>query len=538
MQTDPERTVTLPAKLHPLNTHIVDGENNPITLDCAYALKGDALADTIAGIKHLHGPNTRLLPLSGTSGGAGVFQVDAPANSPIVGVHLSATPKPRIRHASAPDITCLSLDEIVIDEQQKHIYAGSAITLDQLNQALANALGAQFKVLGADLTSYTYAQVGATFMTGGMGPQRRYFSDSVREIALHDGEKTTRIQGASLDAYAGTYGWTGLVSAVKCEYIALPAVEIAFAIPVNNAPASLARLLQHFSPYAYLQCQDGDVLSHTGGRDLILGLEHITIASMQPFLRSGDNALTRHAVQLLHNCEAAGADGLIFVNGYSDLPADAFLLNLVDDTDTEEYTIAGINLEHTEIFNDPGQMRAVREGVPFAARTQAPQGAHVYKGHTDANIRLNPECVENTMRALWKANQHYVDSVQAFFAETAGLHGEILVYGHLNPVGVDPHNRITFACDDEALYVRTVEYIHKQRDQFLRTLHTLCEASGSVFIGGEKSAGSEYEMFAAFGGPDTAPRALAEKFTRQSTVIRAASPLFNWRAMTPYVEKL
>jgi hypothetical protein len=524
----------MPINLHSINHKIVDGENTAVELDCIYAIKGHDLADSIDRIKQVHQTDFCLLPLSSVSGGGGIFQVEKPVGKQVIGIQLCATNSPRVTRSSHVDITKVGLDDIIIDEQQHTIYAGGAITLAQLNQVLGNELGGQFKVLGADLTSYTYAQVGATFMTGGMGPQRRYFSDSVIEVSLHNGDELITIDGDELKDYAGTYGWTGLVSAICCEYVELPAVEIAFAIPVNNSPSELSRLLQHLSQFAYLKIQNRKVLSHNGGTDLILGLEHITIDAMQPFVESGDNALTKRAAQLQANCQAAKADGLIFVNGYSHLPVDEFLFKLVDDIDADEFTIGDISLDHTEIFKDPDQMRAVREGVPFAARTQAPKGRFIFKYHTDVNVRLNQDCVADAMDRLWRANQHYVESVEEYIKSHAELSGQIIVYGHLNPYGVDPHNRITLACDDATIYKQAVADIQTFKDEFVCRLRTLCDDSGSGFIGGEKSVGSEYSLFSAFGGPELAPPLLAAKFRRQCKTVRSASDLFSWRAIAPY----
>ena len=522
--------------LHSINADIVDGENSAVELDCIYSIKGHNLVDSIEQIKQVHQPDFCLLPLSSVSGGGGIFQVEKPVGKQVIGIQLSTSNSPQVTQSSDVDITKVGLDEIIIDPQQHKIYAGSAITLAQLNQVLGNEQGDQFKVLGADLTSYTYAQVGATFMTGGMGPQRRYFSDSVIEVSLHNGDNLICIDGDELNNYAGTYGWTGIVSAVCCTYVELPAVEIAFAIPVNNSPTELSRLLQHLSSFCYLKIDNGKLFSNDGGTNLILGLEHITIDAMQPFVASGDNALTTRAKQLQANCQAANADGLIFVNGYSHLPVDEFLFELVDDIDADELTIANIALDHTEIFKDPDQMRAVREGVPFAARTQAPKGRFIFKYHTDINIRLNQDCVADAMDQLWRANQHYVNSVDQYIKSHTELTGQIIIYGHLNPCGVDPHNRITLASDDAVAYQQAIVDINSLRDEFACTLRALCDDSGCRFIGGEKSAGSEYSLFSAFGGPELAPTLLAAKFKRQFETIKQASALFNWRAIKPYSE--
>ena len=252
----------MPLKRISRENNIVDGENNPVLLDYAYTVQNITVDEAVDEIVAAHGDNVCLLPLSGMSGGAGVFQVENSDDAEIVGLHFNACVEPKVRRSASVDITQVALDEIIIDESKSWIYAGCAVTLDQLNSVLTEQLGSGFRVLGADLTSYTYAQVGATFMTGGMGPQRRYFSDSVAQISLHNGQKLVVVEGETLKDYAGTYGWSGLVSAVCCRYFKLPRDEVAFAIPVNNHPDALSRLLQHFSPYCFLQTDTG----HPGSR--------------------------------------------------------------------------------------------------------------------------------------------------------------------------------------------------------------------------------------------------------------------------------
>lgn len=522
--------------LHELKSQLVDGENNAVQFDTAYSVKGKRLIETVEEIIRTHTSTVFLLPLSASSAASGIFQVSAPNGGTVVGLQFTPTQNPRFSRVTAPDITRLDLDEIVLDEQNGHIYAGAAITLDQLNQTLAGELDSRFKVLGADLTTYSYAQVGSTFMTGGMGPQRRYFSDSVDQISFYDGEQISIIEGGALTGYAGTYGWSGIVTAVRCSYHELPQNEIAFALPVNNTPDGLARLLQHFSSYSYLDTENGKVTSNTGGADLIFGLEHITASSMRPLLtQSAQNTSTKRARSLSEKCDAANADGLVFASGYSDKPADEFLLQLIDDLDSDEPTIGGVNLEHTENFADAEQMRELREAVPFAIRMQQPKGKFLFKNHTDANISLNPDKVENAMKKLWQADQDYVCSIQDYFRSNPEIKGEILEYGHLNPVGIDPHNRITFACEDETIYKNARSFIKSRNQDYFRALHKVSKSTGSTYVGGEKSACSEHEMFAAFGDLDNAPVALAQKFKQQSAVVRDASPMFSWRAKSPYI---
>ena len=512
----------------------VDGENNPVEFDIAYPIRGD-LVESIAQIRALHGNEICFLPLSGMSSGGGILQARNPAQGCIVGLHFEAPAKPRIRTAQIASLEHIELDEIIIDEPRREVCAGASITLDQLNRALADELGLQYKVLGADLTSYTYAAVGATFMTGGMGPQRRYFSDSVIEVAIFDGDSLDCISGEPLQGLAGSYGWSGLVTAVRCCFFELPRNEIAFALPIRQTPDELAQLLEHLSPFTQLDTEQAKIVSVAGNSDLLLGLEHVTSASMGPlFDTADDSSIIRRARQLVEKCTRAAADGMIFVNGYSDRPVDEFLFLLVDDTEAEDLTIAGISLEHTEVFNDPGQMRELREAIPNAARRRSPGARFVLKKHTDANIRLNPASVGPSMALLWQANCNFVSQVEQYFQASDAIEGQILVYGHLNPHGVDPHNRITLACDDAEIFKKAQDFVISARQNFYRTLRDICDETGSVFIGGEKGAGSERGIFPAFGGPENAPEELRHKFERQRVAIRAGSNIFSWRAPAIY----
>ncbi len=526
--------------LQPIETAMVDGENAPILFDTAYALRANAsageLPKALSAIRRIHGEEACLLPISGGSSGESLFQARPDNGKPVIGLKIEPAVNPDVRFGR-PQIDEVAPGQIFIDTESMEVVAGAAITLQQLNQSLIQQAGSAYRVLGADLTSYSYAQAGATFMTGGMGPQRRYFSDSVLEIALLDGRVRKCVGGAELRGYAGTLGWSGLVSAVRCRFHRLPENEIAFALPVGNAPESLAALLSHLSPFCYLDLDNETVSSTVTGENIVLGLEHVTVSSMQPLLNQGiSNETMRRGRSLADKCRQAHADGLIFVNGYSQRSGEDFLFDLVDDRDAEIPTIAGIQLHHAEMFRDPEQMRILREAIPFAARTQLPRSRYIYKNHTDANFALDPNRVRTSMTRFWQWNLEYVRAIEDYFRSTGNLQGEIIIYGHLNPVGIDPHNRITLSCDDKPSFDRAVEFLTVQRNQYFRDVRTICEQYGARFIGGEKSAASECKIFPAFGGVERSPEELKTKFHQQNRLIKAAHPMFNWRAIPPYGE--
>ena len=526
----------MPAALGKPIEQVRDGENNAIEFDYAYPVTGP-LAQAIAEVRDRHGRDACLLPISGGSAGGGIFQPRRDRPAPVVGLRFDPPAEPAIRIGSQDKLGKLGLGEIVIDTRLGQVSAGAAITLDQLAQALAREIGNPFRVPGADLTSYHYAATGATFMTGGMGPQRRYFSDSVVEAAIFDGELVRTVGADELPGFAGTYGWSGIVGAIRCSYYRYPENEIAFALPLSQSPAELARLLQALSPFCYLDFDTPCVRSNASCDDLILGIEHVSADSMLPLLKSGSaNAAAARARDLDSKLHAAGADGLLFVNGCSNRPIDEFLIDLAEETEDGDYRIADISLDHAEVFGDAEEMRSVREAIPYAARMQMPRGRLVYKNHSDANIRLAADCVRDAAEALWRINCRYVDAVERHFESHPAVEGEILVYGHMNPFGIDPHNRVTLGSDDEAAFEDSRAFLIEQRACYYRDLADLCLSGDASFIGGEKTADSELAIFAALGGPQNAPDALYRRFLLQRERVSAAAAALNWRAPELYRE--
>ena len=524
----------MPLKTQPCP--IVDGENTEVTADFIYQVNDSDLCSMLKMIKEKHGADVQLLPIGACSGGGGIFQKTQKRMGPIVGLKWNTVPSPNISIETTVGLLNVEPTDIYIDTAAQTISVGAAVSLEQINTALGDQLGCEYRVLGADLTSYQYAQAGATFMTGGMGPQRRYFSDSVIQICLFDGESKRVVSGSELQSCAGTYGWTGLVTALTCQYVKTPANEFAFAIPVADQPDALSALLDHLARYCFFDIHESKVVSGNDTPTVVFGLEHVTVESMTPLLNnSSDPTVLRRCNELRQKCAAADANGIIFVNGFSDSSLDEVLMEMIDDVDSEVLTIAGIDLQHTESFNRPDEMREFREAIPFAARTQQPEGQYLKKGHTDGVIRLNPNQVKLAMHQLWQANMRYVESVQKKFTDSPEVDGQILVYGHMNPYGVDPHNRITMASDNRKALDRCHHELEQYKARFYQELKQICIATDSKFIGGEKGAASESEIIPALGGATQLPEHLAKKLSQQKNQIAKASALFNWRAPSTHI---
>ena len=509
-----------------LDLPLLEGEHRPIRLDAAYGLTAGELPGALDELTKRR-PPPRLLPLGGRSSG-GVWQNRA-ADATIIGLQLTTPAQPRVRLAEHLRLDTLELDEIVIDRERRRLATGAAVTLTQLNAAVAEHLGESFQVLGGDLTSADYAQAGATFMTGGMGPQRRYFSDGVEAVRLHDGLRWRNIQQPEAADYAGSYGWSGLVSGLICRIIEWPPHELALALPLPADAEPLADYLAHLLPLAELETDaDRRVVNAAGRPLLLLGVEHMSRQALAP-LAEEDGPWAARAEQLLAQCRAAGHDGIGFMHLRSHLKPDECLAALLD-PDGEH--IGGLDITHAQQFPDAETMRMLREAVPYSWRHMTPSGRFLHKSHSDVNLRLPQDNPAAAMRRIWRAHMAYVAHMEEYFAQRSG--GRVAVYGHLNPIGIDPHNRITFACDDRKTYARTVDEIRAAQTALVCELAAICSDTGAQFTGAEKAAASEAEMFAAFGGPHLSPPPVAQRFLRHCARIGAAAPCFNWRAPPPY----
>ena len=104
---------------------------------------------------------------------------------------------------------------------------------------------------------------------------------------------------------------------------------------------------------------------------------------------------------------------------------------------------------------------------------------------------MAPDEVRSCSERLWQINCEYVGRVEQYFERNAAVDGQILVYGHLNPYGIDPHNRVTMSSDDDTEFANAREFLIEQRADYYRDLAAMCESSNALFIGGEKSADSE-----------------------------------------------
>lgn len=500
------------------------------------------LAQSISDLRIEHDDELRLAPAGAVTSGEGAFDATeyAQQNQKAHIVELVAhTPsEPKIVHAKPLEL--LATDEIHIDTEKCTISVGAGITLEQINQVLMEQLGREFQVLGADLTSFRSATTGGTFATNGMGPQRIRFADQITAISLLDENGTPRYVAdrQELAAHAGAYGATGMISAVEMLYFELPREELGFTIPVQDTSEGIASITHALSPLTQLRIDGNTVIGNDKQHTWINGIEIITKSALEMVLKEkeGNELVRQKAATLIQKCEATNTDALIFISGRSDTTFE----NLEDLYTTLYEQCGEMAMDHSMDFGqskgDMDLMRDIREAAPTAARRQGAQNYkkhEIKRDHTDIDVQLPPSApLEAHIAALQAYESHRAAIDQLAIAVRDQVEVTLDRYGHVNPAGYDIHHRVTIASHSADALNQANEESKKIYYQLVRDLFSVAaEHGGTVLRGGEKSAGSEQKIIAAFGGVEHLPvGALRDLIFAQRAAVAAAHPTYSWRA--------
>lgn len=524
---NPRSTHPLPHGLRSISEIRTDTENNIIELDEQYELVNGDISETIEYLKLMHGNNICLIPIAGQSAGGGVFTTQK-TNDKQVAIGLIITPPTSLSEKNNIKVTIsetaptdkLRTQELHINRRNKVAYAGAGVVLDQISASVQEVLGENYQVQGTDLTSSSYASACATFMTGGMGPTRINFAQSILEIVYYNGECSKHISDKNeLQTLLETYGWTGFVERIAVPIIKVPPHEFGFAVPVNNTSNEIARLVEYFA--------DKTIVSKKGFTEtnvFIAGLEIITGDALQLLVAHAPNTVGLNT--LMNNCQAANKDAVVFISGLAQSnpfeDAEDHLRIFVDNA------TSGLSLELATPFSNLQEMKTIREAAPELARRQFMDAPFSYKDHTDINVSINLEKCLESVEAIMNCYADYKINVEKLIAAQEKLTGNVQVYGHINPQGFDPHYRITLVSDSEEIMLRSKKKAQELYTQLVQDISNTCQKTDSKICGGEKGIISNLKIVNAF---DTNPPAqLLDILQKQQTAISAAHSMFNWRA--------
>lgn len=514
----------LPQGLREIFSERKDTEGNLIALDFQYELTNGRIDESINFLKEKHGQDILLIPIGGQSAGSGVFCSKKTRMEQII-IGLVILPPTSISEQNNIDYT-ISNDkptfspkthELHIDKKNQIAYIGAGVVLDQIIGTVKAALGNSYHIEGTDLTSSGYASAGATFMTGGMGPSRKNFAQSVIQISYFNGYKTILIEDAEeLIPLQETYGWTGIIESIAVPIIQVPSFEFGFALPINNTATELSHLMNYFADKTY-----------TNDNVFISGLELITSSALD--LLNDYNPDLKGLTDLVSNCKLTNKDAVIFVSGmatknpFEDM-ADP--LNIFVDNKT-----SGLSIEQATPFNDLQAMKNIREGAPDLARQQFTHATYTYKHHTDINIIPNRDQIKSSMKPIIECYEHYKSELEKILFNTDDLEGNVQVYGHINPQGFDPHYRLTLASENKEILRIAKTQAKNEFTKLVQNLTFTCKKTGSTLCGGEKGIISNIKIMNAISEKGMkVPQQLSEQYNKQQTAIAQAHTMFNWRS--------
>lgn len=526
----PSDTSPIPQGLRAVSSERRDTEGKLIALDYQYELNNGDIEEAITYIRSIHGNDMLLMPIGGQSAGGGVFNSNNRiANQPIIGLIIT----PAIARSEQNDIdytlsetdpvSKLKTHEFHINTKEKVAHVGAGVVLDQIVATVKKAMGQNYHVLGTDLTSSGYASAGATFMTGGMGPTRTNFALSVIGLSYFDGSSTKYTADHNiLEGFVETYGWTSCIQHVVLPIVEVPPHEFGFAVPVNNTPYELGKLVSYFA--------DKTIVPTNGLNSLdtfIAGIEIITSEALDLLVEHAPNM--EGLDLLLQNCKQAGKDSVVFISGSAQSnPFENFEdpLGIFVDNET-----SGIALEQATPFENLQAMKSIREGAPELARRQFLDTPYSYKDHTDINVIVNPSSTAENVQLFLQCYENYKTKLEDLIEGKEDLQGNVQVYGHINPQGLDPHYRISIAANSEEIVLSAKKKAKAFYAELVRDINTVCKNTSSTICGGEKGIISNMKILNALASKaDDIPLELSKRLQKQQKQIQQANRIFNWRA--------
>ncbi len=520
----------LPNGLREVFTARKDTEGNAIELDYQYELYNGFISEAIGYLRSKYGNKIAIVPIGGQSAGGGVFYSDKRKIDQLnIGLIIPAA----VPYDSGNELAYTISDKAPPSELRSHdvhinskdrlVYVGAGVVLDQIVATVKKAMGKNFSVLGTDLTSSGYASSGATFMTGGMGPTRINFARSVSEISYYDGETTLSVANrVTLNQLAETYGWTGMVQSLTLPIYEIPQHAFGFALPINNTPEELGTLVSYFADKTKIP-QNGIVSKDA----FIAGLEIITGDALNLLEKETPNLEGLDV--LLQNCRTSSKDAVVFISGaananpfedYND-PLGIFVSN----------ELSGLSLEQATPFSNLQAMKNIREGAPELARRQFLDAPFCYKDHTDINVQVNLKNTFASTKAIMLCYERYKIKLEQLIESENDLKGNVQVYGHINPQGLDPHYRVTLVSSNKETLDTAEKKARTFYGELVKDISRACKNTGSQICGGEKGIISNMKVLNALKKyEEFIPRELQNRLKQQQKAIAHAHPMFNWRA--------
>lgn len=498
-------------------------------------------SDIATAVRDAVAANWAVMPAGGLTSAIGSFDyADARCGdfAGVVAIRAKAAAEPEILSIGiAPE--SVQSHQMVIDAGAGLVTVGAGLTFAQVNAALEKTLGPTARLL-VDLTSVGSAAVGGVLATGGMGPMRLHPSASVEMVILADGGETPRrVSGAEVE---GLQGWTGMVCAAVMRFYRVPTSEFGLVLPVQGSDVdTVASLLIWLQRWTHLELPAaGQPLAC---EDLLLnGIELVSLDSLQAFVAAASEPAKSKAESLIQSCDYAGANMLACLTGWSDMALDDVLFALMD---PETETIGGVPIDFGVGFSSGAEMetfRAIREGAPDLARTRARvvQDGMLPPWSTSTDINVIALADSGAAVSVLTAYADYRAAIRTLAEDMAGngITVEATAYGHLSPLGMDPHHRVTLLAKEglPAALAASRQAVMACKRMLVRDILHACERDGGTVTGGEKGAPSLVDIVKAAGGESRLPDNLKKKLADIRRLVQAAPKAFSFRAPTVLLE--
>lgn len=502
----------------------IDVQGNKISSYIKKSISKGYIADIISQ----YSDEKYVFMLIGGKSSSKVFSEKAPEGKNIIGIILETPIAPEVSSSTFAPNTKLEVQQIHINTQSREIFAGAAVTLDQISIAAQQILGNEYRVPGTDLTSRIMASSGGTFMTNGAGLKRINFGNAALSIRLYDGQTSRIIDNKKeIELLAGTYGFTGIVEEIKMQAIEVPKHDFRFAIPVNNNAQDLAKIIEKFGKKTDINIENGKIITDDYVVD---GIELVTEKSI---INQDNSSSDLAAVQKL--LKSSGKNALVFVTGYSH---KEFLEDENNWDENFEVFLNEFPIEKIHPFDNVDEMRKIREKGPEDAKSQKLKiGEEIvqfqHSESTDINVVVNHVNLRKNSELVLICYDEHKKKVLNLLEENKldGLVGNLNMYGHLNPQGLDLHYRVTIGENDKENLNKAKSQLKKYYNELVQKIAKICQETDSKFTGGEKGAKSNTAILDSLTGKNiSVANDLKERYSLQIKAIENSSPVFNWRA--------
>ena len=361
-----------------------------------------------------------------------------------------------------------------LGEGRHTVVIGAGATFEDVNRIIRRTLGRNYYV-PIDLTTKATAFSGAVYATSAQGPSRFRVSDLAQKVTMTNGAKVNELTGDGIKKHEGMVGVTGGVLQMELEVLEVPEHRFGVGVALQDAKESnweekAAPFVSALMPLANVKAEKGKLIS-AWKEGLVDGLEIFTRKDLEFILgQAVSDEVQTEARKLLTKLDAANSDMMILMTGRSEKPLvdtdfeDAnnplVVIENLSERNGDRAAIVGGDMASYLDAGSMGTVTQLREDIPLTARSygEAKDGRIVRSTSTDFNTSIDhnviaglaPEDLQMLIHAQFEPFLAYEQSVETLrtTAEAANIDLRVHRYGHMNPMAINLHTRVTLRAND------------------------------------------------------------------------------------------